>query len=317
MKKLIIILLCLIPLFSKAQLVACRNVIPDNYDFWLYLPKDYATAIEKKPVILFLHGRSLSGDDLSLVRHYGCINALLRGREIDAIVIAPQSKTAWKPEKLMELYNWVTTNYRSDTNRFYVLGMSMGGFGTLDFVAAYPDKVAAAMSMCGGSTAKSLCGLNDVPLWSIHGTADQDVPVWRSERVVDSMCVCGDTNRLIFNKLKSVNHTSLVRVFYLQQTYDWLFSHTLTDSLRLANKDYTISRELLYAAYDDLENKSDIQIIDLQSYKDSQKQYYVVKKGDTLSSIAVENNSTVSILCKLNNIRKDAKLWPGRKIRVK
>lgn len=317
MKKLIIILLCLIPLFSKAQLVACRNVIPDNYDFWLYLPKDYATAIEKKPVILFLHGRSLSGDDLSLVRHYGCINALLRGREIDAIVIAPQSKTAWKPEKLMELYNWVTTNYRSDTNRFYVLGMSMGGFGTLDFVAAYPDKVAAAMSMCGGSTAKSLCGLNDVPLWIIHGTADQDVPVWRSERVVDSMCVCGDTSRLIFNKLKSVNHTSLVRVFYLQQTYDWLFSHTLADSLRLANKDYTISRELLYAAYDDLENKSDIQIIDLQSYKDSQKQYYVVKKGDTLSSIAVENNSTVSILCKLNNIRKDAKLWPGRKIRVK
>ena len=317
MKKLIIILLCLIPLFSKAQLVACRNVIPDNYDFWLYLPKDYATAIEKKPVILFLHGRSLSGDDLSLVRHYGCINALLRGREIDAIVIAPQSKTAWKPEKLMELYNWVTTNYRSDTNRFYVLGMGMGGFGTLDFVAAYPDKVAAAMSMCGGSTAKSLCGLNDVPLWIIHGTADQDVPVWRSERVVDSMCVCGDTSRLIFNKLKSVNHTSLVRVFYLQQTYDWLFSHTLTDSLRLANKDYTISRELLYAAYDDLENKSDIQIIDLQSYKDSQKQYYVVKKGDTLSSIAVENNSTVSILCKLNNIRKDAKLWPGRKIRVK
>lgn len=317
MKKLIIILLCLIPLFSKAQLVACRNVIPDNYDFWLYLPKDYATAIEKKPVILFLHGRSLSGDDLSLVRHYGCINALLRGREIDAIVIAPQSKTAWKPEKLMELYNWVTINYRSDTNRFYVLGMSMGGFGTLDFVAAYPDKVAAAMSMCGGSTAKSLCGLNDVPLWIIHGTADQDVPVWRSERVVDSMCVCGDTSRLIFNKLKSVNHTSLVRVFYLQQTYDWLFSHTLTDSLRLANKDYTISRELLYAAYDDLENKSDIQIVDLQSYKDSQKQYYVVKKGDTLSSIAVENNSTVSILCKLNNIRKDAKLWPGRKIRVK
>ena len=317
MKKLIIILLCLIPLFSKAQLVACRNVIPDNYDFWLYLPKDYATAIEKKPVILFLHGRSLSGDDLSLVRHYGCINALLRGREIDAIVIAPQSKTAWKPEKLMELYNWVTTNYRSDTNRFYVLGMSMGGFGTLDFVAAYPDKVAAAMSMCGGSTAKSLCGLNDVPLWIIHGTADQDVTVWRSERVVDSMCVCGDTSRLIFNKLKSVNHTSLVRVFYLQQTYDWLFSHTLTDSLRLANKDYTISRELLYAAYDDLENKSDIQIVDLQSYKDSQKQYYVVKKGDTLSSIAVENNSTVSILCKLNNIRKDAKLWPGRKIRVK
>ena len=217
----------------------------------------------------------------------------------------------------MELYNWVTTNYRSDITRFYVLGMSMGGFGTLDFVATYPEKVAAAMAMCGGSNVNSLCGLNEVPLWIIHGMADVAVPVNQSERVVDSMCLCGDTSRLIFNKLKSVNHSSPVGVFYLQQTYDWLFSHALTDSLRPTNKDYSISKELLYAAYNDLENKSNIQIVDLQSYKDSQKQYYVVKKGDTLSSIAVENNSTVSILCKLNNIRKDAKLWPGRKIRVK
>lgn len=316
-KKILFLVLCLLPLASKAQLVACRNVIEDNYNFWLYLPEDYATAPEKKPVILFLHGRSLSGNDLSMVRHYGCINALLRGRSIDAVVIAPQSKTAWKPDKLMELYDWVKTNYRVDTNRFYVIGMSMGGFGTLDFVANYPDKVAAAMALCGGATAKSLCGLNEVPLWIIHGMADEAVPVNRSERVVDSMCLCGDTSRLIFNKLKRVNHTSLVRVFYLQQTYDWLFSHSLTDSLRPANKDYTISREMLMSAYDDLENKSNIQIIDIQGYKESQKKYYVVKEGDTLSSIAVENNTTVSILCKLNRINKNAKLRINQKIRVK
>lgn len=316
-KKILFLMLCLLPLASKAQLVACRNVIEDNYNFWLYLPKDYATAPEKKPVILFLHGRSLSGDDLSIVRHYGCINALQRGREIDAVVIAPQSKTAWKPGKLMELYDWVKANYRVDANRFYVMGMSMGGFGTLDFVATYPDKVAAAMAMCGGATVKSLCGLNEVPLWIIHGVADEAVPVNRSERVVDSMCLCGDTSRLIFNKLKKVNHTSLVRIFYLQQTYDWLFSHSLTDSMRAVNKDYTISKEMLMSAYDDLENKSDIQIIDMLRYNESQKKYYVVKKGDTLSSIAVENNTTVSILCKLNNISKDKKLWTGQKIRVK
>jgi len=316
-KKILFLMLCLLPLVSKAQLVAFRNVIEDNYNFWLYLPEDYATSHEKKPVILFLHGRSLSGNDLNMVRKYGCINALQRGREIDAIVIAPQSKTAWKPVKLMELYDWVKANYRVDTNRFYVIGMSMGGFGTLDFVATYPDKVAAAMAMCGGATVKSLCGLNEVPLWIIHGMADEAVPVNRSERVVDSMCHCGDTSRLIFNKLKRVNHTSLVRVFYLQQTYDWLFSHSLMDSLRLANKDYTISKEMLYLAYDDLENKSKIQIIDSHRYKESQKVYYTVKKGDTLSSIAVEHNTTVSILCKLNGIKKDKALRVGQKIRVK
>ena len=316
-KKILFLMLCLLPLASKAQLVAFRNVIEDNYNFWLYLPEDYATSLEKKPVILFLHGRSLSGNDLNMVRKYGCINALQRGREIDAVVIAPQSETAWKPEKLMELYDWVKANYRIDTNRFYVIGMSMGGFGTLDFVATYPDKVAAAMAMCGGATVKSLCGLNEVPLWIIHGMADEAVPVNRSERVVDSMCHCGDTSRLIFNKLRRVNHTSLVRVFYLQQTYDWLFSHSLTDSLRQANKDYTISKEMLYLAYDDLENKSKIQIIDSQRYKESQKVYYTVKKGDTLSSIAVEHNTTVSILCKLNGIKKDKALRVGQKIRVK
>ena len=317
MKKWIFILLCLIPLISEAQLIACRNTIKDNYNFWLYLPEDYATTSEKKPVILFLHGRSLSGSDLNKVRHYGCINALSRGLSIDAIVLAPQSKTAWEPDKLMELYDWVKDNYNVDTNRFYVIGMSMGGFGTLDFVATYPDKVAAAMAMCGGSTKKSLCGLTEVPLWIIHGTADEAVPIKRSERVVDSMCHCGDTSRLIFTKLDKVNHTSLVRIFYLQQTYDWLFSHVLTDSLRPVNKNYSISKEMLYLAYDDLENKSTIKVVDLQNHKEVQKEYYIVKKGDTLSSIAVENNTTVSILCKLNNMKKDAKLWPGKKIRVK
>ena len=42
-----------------------------------------------------------------------------------------------------------------------------------------------------------------------------------------------------------------------------------------------------------------------------------VKKGDTLASIAVENYTTVSILCKLNKFKKTTKLWKGRKIRVK
>ena len=45
--------------------------------------------------------------------------------------------------------------------------------------------------------------------------------------------------------------------------------------------------------------------------------YHVVKKGETLAEIAVENYTTVSIICGLNNIKKNAKLWPGRKLRVK
>lgn len=49
----------------------------------------------------------------------------------------------------------------------------------------------------------------------------------------------------------------------------------------------------------------------------SNKEYYIVKKGDTLTSIAKKYKTTVKQLCQLNNI-KDANLIKiGQKIRVK
>lgn len=314
MKKWALLLFCLMPLFCKAQLMACRDMIKDGYDFWLYLPDDYENS-EKKPLVLFLHGKSLSGHNLNLVRNYGCIDAVSRGREIDAVVVAPQAAGAWQPDKVMDVVDWVTKNYKVDMNRFYVLGMSMGGFGTLDFVATYPEMVAAAMALCGGATVPDLCGLNEVPLWIIHGTADTAVPVGCSERVVEAMADCGDTTRLIFDRFKGVNHTRLARVFYLEETYDWLFAHALSDTLRAPDKNVVITKETLATAFDDLTRNNQVKVID--SKNPSDRQYYVVKKGDTLSSIAVENHTTVSILCKLNNMKKTSVLRIGRKLRVK
>lgn len=316
MKKWAILLFCLMPLLCKAQLMACRGFIQEGYNFWLYLPDDYETS-EKKPLVLFLHGKSLSGNDLSQVRNYGCIDAVSRGRMIDAVVVAPQTAGAWQPYKVMEVVDWVNKNYKVDMNRFYVLGMSMGGYGTLDFVASYPEKVAAAMALCGGATVPDLCGLNEVPLWIIHGTADAAVPVGCSERVVDAMVACGDTTRLIFDRFKGVNHTRLARVFYLEETYDWLFAHTLTDSARVLKKNVEITTETLKAAYTDLTRNNQLKVIDAKDPAIAERRYYTVKKGDTLSSIAVENNTTVSILCNLNKIKKTSVLKVGRKLRVK
>lgn len=315
MKKWAFLLFCLMPLFCNAQLLACRGFIKGGYDFWLYLPDDYASA-EKKPLILFLHGKSLSGHNLNLVRNYGCIDAVSRGRKIDAVVIAPQTAGAWQPTKVMEVVDWVTKNYSVDMDRFYVVGMSMGGYGTLDYVATYPDKVTAAMALCGGATVPDLCGLNEVPLWIIHGTADTAVPVGCSDRVVETMAACGDTTRLIYGRFKGVNHTRLARVFYLEETYDWLFAHRLTDSLRAVDKSIEITAETLKTAFDDLTRNNQVKVIDAKNPSENH-QYYVVKKGDTLGSIAVENNTTVSILCKLNKMKKTDVLRTGKKLRIK
>lgn len=316
MKKWALLLFCLMPLFCKAQLMACRDQIKDGYDFWLYLPDDYENS-EKKPLVLFLHGKSLSGHNLNMVRNYGCIDALSRGRAIDAVVVAPQAAGAWQPDKVMEVVDWVTKNYKVDMNRFYVLGMSMGGYGTLDFVAAYPDKVAAAMALCGGATVLDLCGLNEVPLWIIHGTADTAVPVGCSDRVVEAMAACGDTTRLIYDRFKGVNHTRLARVFYLEETYDWLFAHQLTDSLRAVDKSVEITAETLKTAFDDLTRNTQMKVVNVPNPNEAERKYYIVKKGDSLSSIAVENNTTVSILCKLNKMKKTDVLRTGKKLRIK
>ena len=319
MKRLLILILMLLvkPLTTSAQLMACRGFVEDSYNFWLYLPETYEKA-EELPVVMFLHGKSLSGDSLEMVLRYGCIDAIIRGRKINAMVVAPQAQEAWNPQRVMAIYDWLDDHYKVDTNRFYVLGMSMGGYGTLDVAAAYPDRVAAAIALCGGASGKELCSLGTLPLWIVHGTADELVPVWCSDRVVDSIRSCGDTTRLIYNRLEGENHSRLARVFYLEQTYKWLFSHSLLDKDRPVNRSYSMSTELLNVAYDDMGKVYPIEIIEAECppLRDRMK-YHVVKKGESLAEIAVENYTTVSILCRLNNFKKTTKMWAGRKIRVK
>ncbi len=319
MKRLLVLILMLLvkPLTTSAQLMACRGFVEDSYNFWLYLPETYEKA-EELPVVMFLHGKSLSGDSLEMVLRYGCIDAIIRGRKINAMVVAPQAQEAWNPQRVMAIYDWLDDHYKVDTNRFYVLGMSMGGYGTLDVAAAYPDRVAAAIALCGGASGKELCSLSTLPLWIVHGTADELVPVWCSDRVVDSIRSCGDTTRLIYNRLEGENHSRLARVFYLEQTYKWLFSHSLLDKDRPVNRSYSMSTELLNVAYDDMGKVYPIEIIEAECppLRDRMK-YHVVKKGESLAEIAVENYTTVSILCRLNNFKKTTKMWAGRKIRVK
>lgn len=319
MKKLFftILMLMMLPLTSMAQIMACRGFVEGGYDFWLYLPDSYEKA-EELPVVMFLHGKSLSGDSLEMVLRYGSINAVMRGRHINAIIVAPQAQQAWEPNRVMALYDWIDDHYKVDTNRFYVLGMSMGGYGTLDVATQYPERVAAAIAMCGGASGKELCGLSTLPLWIIHGTADRDVPVSCSDRVVDSIRSCGDTTRLIYDRMEGVNHTRLARVFYLDQTYEWLFSHSLKDKDRRVNREFDMSTDLLDMAYENFDKSFKVDIVEaVYPPLRERKKYYIVKKGDTLASIAVENYTTVSILCKLNNFKKTTKMWKGRKIRVK
>ncbi|MBR5168952.1 MAG: dienelactone hydrolase family protein [Muribaculaceae bacterium] len=229
------------------------NVVPDSYNFLIHTPADYAPNDHKSPLVIFLHGRSLCGRNLNMVKKYGVIDAIERGKIVPAIVLAPQNPGgAWNARKINDLINWTAKHYAVDTTRIYVLGMSLGGYGTMDFVAAYPHRVAAAMALCGGCYAKNMDGLGEAPLWIMHGTADRAVPISESKRVVNYLKQKGKTNLLRYDWISGGSHGLLARLFYLQQTYDWLFCHDLRQKPREVDRNFNITQQDLKDVYSEL-----------------------------------------------------------------
>ncbi len=230
-----------------------KDSIPNGYNFWVYTPIDYFYSQEQTPVIIFLHGASLCGRNLDRVRRYGPLDAIVKGREIEALTIVPQNPGgAWNPKKIMDVLDWVKRNYACDTTRVYVLGMSLGGYGTMDVCATYPDRIAAGMAFCGGSSLKDVSGLGKLPFWIIHGTADRAVPIKQSKIVVEKLKESGNDTRLLYDWWQGANHGAPARLFYLRKTYEWLFSHSLLDKDRPVNRDINIRYEDLRKVYNDV-----------------------------------------------------------------
>lgn len=250
---LLILFLASLKVSAFDNLRAVKDEIPGGYNFWVYTPVDYFYSMEQTPVIIFLHGASLCGRNLDRVRRYGPLDAIVKGRDIDALTIVPQNPGgAWSPKKIMDVLDWVKTHYACDTTRVYVLGMSLGGYGTMDVCGTYPDRIAAGMALCGGCSLKDVSGLGKLPFWIIHGTADRAVSVKQSKVVVEKLKKGGNDSRLIYDWWQGANHGTPARVFYLKKTYQWLFSHSLVDKDRPVNRDIDISMGDIRKAYHDV-----------------------------------------------------------------
>ena len=204
-----------------AQLKTITN--QTTYPFWINVPAN--EKAEKQPVLIFLHGKSLSGTDLNRVKRYGVLRAMERGRKIPAIVIAPQlAKGSWNPDKVLEILEYVQKNYNTDNSRIYVCGMSLGGYGTLHFAGKHADKITAAVAICGGGNIADGCNLATIPLWIQHGDKDFIVLISESEKVVNAIRKCKKKANLIFTVIKGGNHSSVEQLFHEDAMYDWLFA---------------------------------------------------------------------------------------------
>ncbi len=337
-------LLLFLPQIASSQLISHHGVVSGGYDFWVYVPERTSNDTSKLPLVLFLHGKSLSGNDLEKVRGYGPLEALKFGRKIDAIILAPQAQGGWSPSRVMKVLQWTEKHYPVDTAREYVFGMSMGGYGTIDFVGCYPDKVAAAIAMCGGGSLKDYSGLNSVPLWIIHGTSDSAVSHKESQKVVDAMKASGPTDLLRFDLMSEVNHSRLGRVFYMSEPYEWLFKHSLADSVRTVDRTVQITKEGMANAYRSMPGRRNLKVMEYKGSKapvakpapvaksapvaDTSRVagpaeatapaggIYIVQAGDTLAKIANKNGTTVDALCEKNNITRRTVLHIGMRLEL-
>lgn len=224
MKKIVLFLLLLISGFSQAQPKAIIG--ETDYNFWINLPKQEILD-NKPPVIIFLHGRSLSGTDINRVKRYGILRAIEKGRNIPAIIVAPQLPSGpWNPDKINQVLEYVQKNYEVDSTRIYVTGMSLGSYGTMKFVGKYHDKIAAAVSICGGGEEADACNLSEVPIKVIHGDKDFIVRLSESQKIVNAIRKCNKNAPLEFQIVKGGTHGSVENFYREDAIYEWLFKHS-------------------------------------------------------------------------------------------
>lgn len=331
---------------------AVKGAVDGGYNFWLAVPKDYKQSDKPLPLVVFLHGASLCGRDMNRTKRYGTINAIEKGLELDAIVIGPQNPGgAWSPQRIARVMDYVEQHYNVDKNREYALGMSLGSFGTLDLVGTYPDRFAAAIAICGGTSLKNYEGLASLPLWIIHGTADRDVPVSRSREIVNTIRKNYDDDLLRYSELKGINHSKPCRLFYHIDTYDWLLKHHLKH--RMVDRSYEVSASTVHKPYSlsrkgnqksMFDGEFDASLSPNHSPKSIDEEHtahhakheeaqadkptktkasktrhnatHTVHKGDNLSAIARRYHTSVDKLCRLNGIGKNATLRLGQKLKV-
>ena len=194
--------------FQAAEVTnEARKTIPYRY----YDPIRSAgkDANGKYPVVIFLHGAGESGDNnLShIIANKGAVVWADRVDMNPCYVLAPQCPSmaeGWVQEDnealVMQMLDEFIAAHADtiDTDRIYIQGLSMGGYGTWKIILDHPEVFAAAMPMCGGVDDSYYANNNaafekikNMAIWTFHNADDSTVPVENTRKVVEALRAVG------------------------------------------------------------------------------------------------------------------------------
>ena len=168
------------------------------YGFFVFTPTGYNETEEKFPLLVFLHGSGETGNsrlDTAALYHvirHAPPNIIQEGkwdRAQKMIVVSPQCHEYWwQRDSIRKFIAYVKDEYRVDESRIYLTGLSMGGYATFDYLAAFGDegRVAAAVVICGSGELNEQNNRNlaKVPIWVFHGEKDYNVSPAYSKAIV-------------------------------------------------------------------------------------------------------------------------------------
>jgi predicted peptidase len=215
------------------------------YKYQVFVPDNWASS-KKRPIILFLHGAGERGEDGLAQTEVGIGRAIRLDRSrFPAVVVMPQClKEHWWTQSPMDdvaikSLEAATKEFHGDTQRTYLTGLSMGGYGTWYLAAKYPGRFAALVPICGGvlmpdvsrkqppddlkpyaDAAKKVGG--STPVWIFHGGADSVVPVEESRRMNDAMKALG--GEVHYTEYPGVNHNSWDKAYAEPELFTWMLS---------------------------------------------------------------------------------------------
>jgi predicted peptidase len=189
---------------------------------------------ERWPLILFLHGRGPSGDDLASLLQEGLPALLAEFEDFPFVVVCPQCGQGrdWShyQDDLLALLDDVLDAFPVDRECVYLTGLSMGGRGTWQLAVEHPERFAAIAPICGRvpdlpDFFERLPALRTMPVWVFHGARDEIIPIENSDRIVAALAALG--NEVRYKIYPEAGHDAWTATYSNPELYEWLLGHRL------------------------------------------------------------------------------------------
>ncbi len=188
---------------------------PDNFD-----------KAKKYPTIIALHGAGYRGEDTEYLKQNPIFTLTEKHKDFPFILVAPIcNQNSWFDlfPTLKNLAKMLYNHKNTDPERLYLMGASMGGYGTWQLAMSVPELFAAIVPICGGGMYWSASRLVNVPTWAFHGAKDDCVLLRESEKMVEVLKKCGGDVRLTV--YPNEYHHSWVPTYSNPEVFEWLLSH--------------------------------------------------------------------------------------------